>query len=24
VTCTNGFFGGIRCSGGRHCTLWQR
>lgn len=24
VTCTNGFFGGIRCSGGKHCTLWQR
>lgn len=24
VTCTNGFFGNIRCSGGKHCTLWQR
>ena len=22
VTCTNGFFGGVRCSGGRHCSLW--
>ena len=21
VTCTNGFFGKVRCSGGRHCTL---
>ena len=23
VTCRNGWWGGVRCSGGRHCTLWR-
>ena len=23
VTCYNGFYRGIRCSGGRYCTLWR-
>ena len=23
VTCHDGWYGGIRCSGGRYCTLWR-
>ena len=23
VTCRNGWWGGVRCSGGRRCTLWR-
>ncbi|CAJ1373798.1 unnamed protein product [Effrenium voratum] len=23
VNCRNGWYGGVRCSGGRHCTAWR-
>ena len=22
VNCHNGFFGGVKCNGGRHCSVW--